>query len=101
MRSRVPLGAFSRMVSPLPWNIGFAVGHPEIDAQHRHLVVLINDVIAAVEQSAHDKLPALLGVIAHAAAEHFQAEIATVRELLAGTHHTLKGRSKSPRLAKA
>ncbi len=89
------------MLRPLSWNIGFAIGHPEIDAQHRHLVALINEVIAAVEQKAHEKLPALLTALAAAAAEHFQAEIATLQELLAGTHHSIKGRPKTARFARA
>ncbi len=89
------------MLSPLAWNIGFALGHPELDAQHRQLVVLINDVISAVEQKALEKLPALMNALAAAAAEHFQAEMATLRELLTGTHQSLAGRRKSPRLAKA
>jgi len=89
------------MVSPLPWNIGFAVGHPEIDAQHRHLVVLINEIIAAVEQKALEKLPVMLTGLAHAASEHFLAEMATLNELLSGTHHSVRGRPRTPRLAKA
>jgi hemerythrin len=89
------------MLSPLAWNIGFAIGHPEIDAQHRHMVVLINEVLAAVERKAHEKLPALLTALATAAAEHFQAEMAMLRELLSGTHESIKGRRKTARLKKA
>jgi hemerythrin HHE cation binding domain-containing protein len=89
------------MLSPLAWNVGFALGHPELDAQHRRLVVLINDVISAVEQKAHEKVPDLLNALASAAAEHFQAEMATLRELLSGTHPSIKGRPKTARLAKA
>jgi len=89
------------MHSPLAWNIGFAIGHPEIDAQHRQLVVLINDVIAAVERKAHDKVPALLNALAAAAAEHFQTEMAILRELLSGAHQSPNARAKTGRLAKA
>lgn len=89
------------MVSPLAWNVGFAVGHPEIDAQHRHLVVLINEIIAAVEQEALETVPQMLSGLAHVAAEHFHAEMATLAELLSGTHESVKGRAKTRRLVKA
>lgn len=89
------------MVSPLSWNVGFAIGHPEIDAQHRHLILVINEIIAAVEQKAVEKLPAMLSALGTAAAEHFQQEISTLRELLSDTHHAMKGRRTTPRLVKS
>lgn len=89
------------MLRPLAWNIGFAIGHPEIDAQHRQLVALINDVIAAVERHALEDLPAMLSGLSHLAAEHFRGEIAALRELGTSTHHGAKGRPANFRLRKA
>ncbi|HLJ19360.1 MAG TPA: hemerythrin domain-containing protein [Stellaceae bacterium] len=89
------------MIRPLPWNVGFAIGHPEIDAQHRHLVVLINDIIAAVERNALETLPERLNALATAAAGHFRAELAVMRELGHSLHHGMTEPRKTPRLLKA
>jgi len=89
------------MLRPLAWNVGFAVGHPEIDAQHRHLIVLINEIVTAVEQKALENLPVLLGVLRSAASAHFQAETAALHALRSGTHPGVAGRPMTPRLSKA
>ena len=74
------------MVTALPWNVGFAIGHPEIDAQHRHLIQLINEIISAVEQRTVDRLPTMLDALVEAAAEHFRTEISALQEFLAQAH---------------
>ena len=40
------------MVQRLPWSENFAVGHKVLDAEHRRLVDLINEVADAVRPGA-------------------------------------------------
>lgn len=57
------------------WNKRFEIGHEKIDAQHRHLVGLINNL--AVGIAGDHKLPekqALLGELIEYAATHFRDE---------------------------
>ena len=89
------------MPRPLPWNIGFAIGHPEIDAQHRHLIQLINQIIAAVEQDAVETLPAMLSALAEAAAEHFRTEMSALGELRSRANPRATGRVRISRLSQA
>lgn len=67
----------SQALPPLRWTRLYSVGHPALDAQHRKLFVLINELVAlqqvdtiAQQQAVVDTLPKL----ARYAERHFRAE---------------------------
>jgi len=94
-----PLG--HAMLTPLSWNIGFAIGDPEIDAQHRHLIVLINEIIVAVRHKALEKPPETLRAFRTAAVEHFRTENSLLQELRSIAPRGAEGRALSRRLSNA
>jgi hemerythrin len=90
------------MGHPLPWSDHFAVGHPLLDAQHRRLVELINDVCAAVLSATNpDRLAPLIELLHLSAREHFRQEDAVMWEIKMGTYEPMKGRSRPSRLVEA
>jgi len=86
----------------LAWSDSFAVGHDELDAQHRGLVDAINAVEAAVRQrQGPAPLSRALTALREAAAEHIRRENALLWEIGTGTHEALKGRARTPHFLKA
>jgi hemerythrin len=89
------------MISSLPWSESFSVGHLGLDEEHRGLVKLINDVIAAVHDKTNseklpDLLPGLLKALREATVEHLRNEDAILWELRSGTYQGLKNLHRTP-----
>jgi len=85
------------MGQPLAWNETFAVGHKVLDAQHRRLVGLINEVAGEIDLGASvDQLASLLDVLRAVAEEHIRQENTVLWELRSGTYTPLKGRPQTP-----
>jgi len=94
------------MISSLPWSENFNVGHLGLDEEHRGLVELINDVIAAVHDKTNleklpDLLPTLLKALREATVEHLRNEDAILWELRQGKYARLKGNPRTPQFVKA
>jgi hemerythrin len=86
----------------LPWNESFAVGDKVLDAQHRRLVELINQVTDAVHSSASgEQIASLLQVLCAVTEEHLRQENAVLWELRSGNYEPLKGRATTPHFLKA
>jgi hemerythrin len=84
------------MDRPLPWSEAFAVGHAVLDAQHRRLVELINDVGAAVRSKMNpERLVELLKMLRVAVEEHIRQEDALLWELKSGTYEPMKDRLRT------
>ena len=67
------------------WQDSYSVGHPELDAQHRQLVALINEIHSAeCSNSGRNKLQALLHAFEIQAINHYRNENSII-ELL-GIH---------------
>lgn len=66
----------------LVWNEEYSIGHTGLDAEHRQLVDMINQV-CAVEQAGGvaDELTPLLEALVILAVEHFKHENTLLREL--------------------
>ena len=60
----------------LEWNDRYVTGHAEMDAQHRHLFVLINSMMLA--NTVDDIKPLLMQLYRHTR-EHFQQEEELIR----------------------
>lgn len=75
----------------LSWRSAFASGHPVIDAQHRRLFGISNQLVnAVVGKHAKDEIEALLEELIDHVGEHFVTEEA----LLAKTAHPVSERHK-------
>jgi len=84
------------MDGPLPWSETFCVGHTGLDAQHRRLVELINDVGAAIHPKMNpEHLAALLRVLRVAVEEHIRQEDALLWELKSGTYEPMQNRPRT------
>ena len=90
------------MGHPLPWSDNFAVGHTQLDAQHRRLVELINDIDAVVRFATNpDRLAALIELLRLSAREHFRQEGAILWEIKSGTYEPMKGQPRTSRFLEA
>lgn len=86
----------------LPWSESFAVGHEGLDAEHRRLVNLINEVADASQSNASpEHIAGLLRVLRAVAVEHLRQENAILWELQSGNYEPLKGRVDTPHFLKA
>ena len=88
------------MVQLIQWTESFAVGHQGLDAEHRRIVQIINDVCTAVHTS-DGRLHELLKSLRPVTIEHLRNENAILWELRQGTYPALQGRSPSSTLVKA
>jgi len=87
---------------PLQWSEEFAIGHAGLDAQHRRLVEIINDIEAAIRSKKNpERLANLLKVLRQATDEHIQQEDALLWEIKSGTYGPLKDRSRTPQFLRA
>jgi len=90
-----------RSTKPLLWSDNFAVGHAGLDAQHRRLVELINDVDAAIHSKNNPaQLADLLKALRDAAKEHIRQEDALLWEIRSGTYESAQDRSRTPHFLK-
>ena len=91
-----------RSTKPLQWGDNFTVGHAEIDAQHRRLVDLINDIEAAThaKESPQRRLE-LLKTLREAAAEHMRQENVILWEIRSGSYAPLQGKGGTPYFVRA
>lgn len=81
---------------PLTWSDSFAVGHDELDSQHRSLVDAINEVRAAVGDTAHpERLREALGALREKALRHISRENALLLEIKSGTYEPPHARLES------
>ena len=90
------------MTPILPWSETFAIGHAGLDAEHRHLVDLINSVGANIQaKKSPPELVDLLRSLRKVAAEHFRHEDALLREIQAGTYPPWREKFQSAAFLKA
>ncbi len=74
------------MTEPLPWSETFSIGHRELDAEHRRMVDLINQICFACDASQPARQPLiLLRELESLTEEHFEHEEAVLEELFAAT----------------
>jgi hemerythrin len=72
---------------PLTWSDSFAVGHAEIDSQHRALIDAINEVEAAArDRHRPEGLARSLNALRAQALRHIAGENALLRGLKSGTY---------------
>ena len=64
----------------LAWTGDFGIGHAALDAQHRRLVEVINQVCGE-DSGAPDRLKALLDALTVATVAHFKDENSVLREI--------------------
>lgn len=84
------------MARLIPWSESFAVGHADLDRQHRRLVELINDIhVAAHSRRKSDRLANLLKVTRVAADQHLREESDIMWEIASGAYLPLRDRPKS------
>src|SRR5271169_2734489 len=82
------------MERALPWSETFNIGHPQLDAQHRRLVDLINEIGAAIRaKKKAERVASLLKVFRLSAQEHFRQEDAILWELKTGTYKPPQGQA--------
>ncbi len=75
---------------PLTWSDSFAVGHADLDSQHRALIDAINEVRAAVADTHDpDRLPRSLRALREKAWRHITGENALLRQIKSGAYAPL------------
>ena len=90
------------MARPIPWSENFAVGHVELDRQHRRLIELINAIDAAAQSEQFpERLAGLLQLLRVATEEHIRQENALLWEIRSGTYAPLQGRVRTLHFLKA
>lgn len=66
----------------LPWTEGYAVGHDGLDAEHRDLVEIINEIhVAQQADEASERINALLDVLHQKTIDHLRHENSAMREV--------------------
>lgn len=71
------------MRRPLEWSNAFSVAHPQLDNEHREIMLMIRRI--AEGGSDHNRLRPLLCEIKNKTAAHFAHENAILREIVAST----------------
>ncbi|MGH7123383.1 MAG: bacteriohemerythrin, partial [Stellaceae bacterium] len=85
-----------------PWVDSFCLGHAELDAEHRQLVEMINDVETAIREGQDSQRVAeLLTTLRVAAVRHLERENALLWQIGAGTYEPMKGRARTPHFLRA
>lgn len=72
-------------LQPIAWTSKIAVGIETIDAGHRSMIALYNDILVASKSGDKTKLATLLEQLGNATAAHFQSE----EQLMSGFHYEL------------
>ena len=75
------------MLEPFPWSEAFAVGEHGLDAEHRHMVKLINEVCIWAEAGSHETIGPLLHEFQFVSETHFRNEEALLARIGAGIDH--------------
>lgn len=85
----------------LAWQDSYSVGHPGLDAQHRHLVALVNE-IHSVESGASepDRLQSLLHSFELEAINHYRVEN-SIMQLLGEQAQKLRASAQSKPFSQA
>jgi hemerythrin-like metal-binding protein len=73
------------------WRSSFECGHPVIDQQHRQLVNIGNELVAAVQAR---KAPREIELLLQELVEHIENHFATEEQILARTRYPLSGEHK-------
>ena len=68
------------MTEPLPWNESFSIGDPELDAEHRQMVYLINEICLAGDANRPAR-QRLLRDLESVTEGHFEHEEAVLEKL--------------------
>ena len=84
------------MTDLLSWSEDLAIGHPGLDADHRRMVDIINDVITVV--GSKRRPTALLAFLQETTVKHIEIENRILWHLQAGTGELLQ---RHPRMRKA
>ena len=62
-------------MNPIVWDDGLTLHIPEIDAQHKRLVGIVNQLIEIQDQEdSDDEMTHILGALTHYIGEHFETE---------------------------
>jgi len=86
----------------LTWSDSFAVGHEELDSEHRGLVEAINDVEAALRQRERpEQIAATLMMLREKAVRHIQDENALLWEIKSGKFEPPHSQLSAPYFLKA
>lgn len=86
------------MTDPFPWSDVFAVGHADLDSQHRQLVDLIDQFCAAARRNeGAEGLRAHLSAITQATRTHLIHENAVLCEIKLGMENPSPASRKTPR----
>jgi len=75
----------SSVPSAIPWRDSFAIGHEEMDRQHRQLADTINDIHGAAAAQDEAQVGHLIKALKLAAQEHFREEDAILWQMVTGT----------------
>jgi hemerythrin len=68
-------------MSPIQWSPAFAVGVPEIDAQHQELFRRAERLVTALRAGDRSEIPPVVRYLRHYVAEHFSAEERFMHEI--------------------
>jgi len=68
------------MVETFEWNQFFETGLADVDAQHRHLVDLLNQLGSQIDSGAPEQVDGLLLELAHYTVQHFDCEESLMAE---------------------
>ena len=86
----------------LTWSDSFAVGHDELDWEHRGLVDAINHVEAAVRQrKGPEEIAEALSMLREKAVRHIQDENALLRQIKSGEFEPPRSHLSAPHFLKA
>ena len=66
------------MVEPFPWIDAFEVGHEGLDAEHRRMASLINQICIDADAGRRDNIGSLLGELQFVSEAHFRNEEAVL-----------------------
>ena len=75
----------------LKWQKTFAVGHVGLDAEHQHLLGIINQIHEAEAANAPNRTINLLSALYLTAMVHFRHENALMRDIIVGAYLPRKG----------
>jgi hemerythrin len=85
-----------------PWTDSFAIGHIGLDAEHRHLVKLINEIAAVVVAKRDPKeLADRIDALRRVAGDHMRHENVILWEIRSGTYNPWKNRIQTAPFLKA
>lgn len=75
------------MGEPFPWSDAFAVGNESLDAEHRRMVGLINDICINADEGRNSELSSLLGKLQFVSETHFRNEEIVLAQIASEIDH--------------